>query len=102
MHPGSQPLQLALCSSMCGCRVITEFRDKESKKVVRKKGNDWRLLKAADASVHCVCPHILTGYRPALDYLDCLRSILRIHNETVNIWYVSKLKTTKTIEIITL
>jgi len=25
-------------------------------------------------------------YRPALDYVDCLRSILRIHNETVNIW----------------
>jgi len=71
---------------MCGCRVITEFRDNESKAVVRKKGNDWRLLKAADASVHCVCPHILTGYRPALDYIDCLRSIVRIHNETVNIW----------------
>ena len=45
---------------------------------------------------------ILTGYRPALGYVGCLRSILRIHNETVNIWYVSKLKTTKTIEIITL
>ena len=88
---------------MCGCRLTNEFRANDSKKaVVRGKGSDWRLLKAADASSHCVCPGILTGYRPALDYLDCLRSILRIHNETVNIWYVSKLKTTKTIEIITL
>ena len=86
MHPGSQLLQLALCSSMCGCRVITGLRDNESKAVVRKKGNDWRLLKAAEASLHCVCPDILTGYRPALDYVDCLRSIVRIHNETVNIW----------------
>ena len=90
-------------SAMCGCRLTNEFRANDSKKaVVRGKGSDWRLLKAADASSHCVCPGILTGYRPALDYLDCLRSILRIHNETVNIWYVSKLKTTKTIEIITL
>jgi adiponectin receptor len=60
--------------------------DNESKRVVRGKGSDWRLLKAGDASSHCVCPGILTGYRPALDYLDCFRSILRIHNETVNIW----------------
>ena len=82
-----QPLQLTLFSKMCGCPVIPQFRDKESKKaVVRGKGKDWRLLKAADASSHCVRPDILTGYRPTLDYLDCLRSILRIHNETVNIW----------------
>ena len=71
---------------MCGCRLITELTDNESKTVVRGKGSDWRLLKAGDASSHCVCPGIITGYRPALDYLDCFRSILRIHNETVNIW----------------
>ena len=72
---------------MCGCRLNTEFRDDESKKeVFRGKGRDWRLLKAVEASSHCVCPDILTGYRPALDYVDCLRSIVRIHNETVNIW----------------
>ena len=78
-----QPLQLILFSKMCDCPVIPQFRDKESKKAVVR---DWRLLKAADASSHCVRPDILTGYRPTLDYLDCLRSILRIHNETVNIW----------------
>ena len=32
------------------------------------------------------CNFILTGNRPALTYLACLRSLLRIHNETVNIW----------------
>ena len=65
----------------------SEFRDDESKKeVLRGKGRDWRLLKAVDASSHCASPDILTGYRPALDYVGCLFSILRVHNETVNIW----------------
>jgi len=73
---------------MCGwCQVVTEFGDNESKKaILRRKGSDWRLLKASEASLHSVRPDILNGYRPALDYRDCLRSILRIHNETVNIW----------------
>jgi len=43
-------------------------------------------MKAEEAPSHCVSPAILTGYRPALTYLACLRSLLRIHNETVNIW----------------
>ena len=49
---------------MCGfCQVVTKFGDNESKKgVVRGKGNDWRLLKASDASLHSVRPDILTGY----------------------------------------
>ena len=65
----------------------SEFRDDESKKeVLRGKGRDWRLLKAVDATSHCVSPDILTGYRPALDYVGCLFSILRVHNEIVNIW----------------
>ena len=29
---------------------------------------------------------IISGYRQRLDYEDCLRSIFRLHNETVNIW----------------
>jgi len=54
--------------------------------MVRKQGSGWRLMKAGEAPSHCVSPAILTGYRPALTYLACLRSVLRIHNETVNIW----------------
>ena len=29
---------------------------------------------------------IISGYRQRLEYEDCLRSIFRLHNETVNIW----------------
>ena len=91
---------------MCG--GITKD-DKEVKVVTREKGAGWRLRKAEEAPKHCVSPAILTGYRciimiviivinihvsliifteyrPALTYVACLRSILRIHNETVNIW----------------
>ena len=88
---------------MCG--GITKD-DEELKVVTREKGAGWRLRRAEEAPKHCVSPAILTGYRciimivinihvsviifteyrPALTYVACLRSILRIHNETVNIW----------------
>jgi len=70
---------------MCGGRGIT--KDEElAESAVREKGSGWRLLKAGEAPSHCISPAIVTGYRPALTYIACLRSVLRIHNETVNIW----------------
>ena len=90
---------------MCGaCRGITKDEGLTGSREVREKGTGWRLMKAEEAPSHCVSPAILTGYRymgciiltkcnfiltgnrPALTYLACLRSLLRIHNETVNIW----------------
>merc|ERR550517_941540 len=74
-------------SVMCGaCRGITKDEELTGSREVREKGTGWRLMKAGEAPSHCVSPAILTGYRPALTYLACLRSLLRIHNETVNIW----------------
>ena len=99
-------MQVGRCSEpgasvMCGGRGIT--KDEElAESAVREKGSGWRLLKAGEAPSHCISPAILTGYRqggysmltkfiltgcrPALTYIACLRSVLRIHNETVNIW----------------
>ena len=60
---GLSDRKTSFASAMCGCQVVTEFGDNESKKgVVRGKGSDWRLLKASDASSHSVRPGILSGY----------------------------------------
>jgi len=47
---------------------------------------DYDLLDIADVPEYAKENAITTGYRRPLDYLGCVRSILRLHNETVNIW----------------
>ena len=44
------------------------------------------LVQAADVSHSMRSPYITSGYRPTLSLASCVRSILVIHNETVNIW----------------
>merc|ERR1711892_1254262 len=45
-----------------------------------------RLVKAADVSDSMRCLFITSGYRPSLNWSSCVRSILVMHNETINIW----------------
>ena len=76
----SQPFALVMCGG------LHTNLDDDLKAVVREEGNKWRVVKAQDAPSHSVSMNITTGYRPALTIGACLRSLLRIHNETVNIW----------------
>jgi len=46
-----------------------------------------KLLKFQEAPSYLQFnPFIETGYRTPLSYLDCVRSVLSLHNETLNIW----------------
>ena len=47
-----------------------------------------KLLTRDQAPSHLTAsePYILTGYRPKLTLIGCLRSIFSVHNETFNIW----------------
>ena len=46
----------------------------------------YDLLDIAEVPDYAKEEAITTGYRKPLDYLGCVRSILWLHNETVNIW----------------
>jgi len=48
--------------------------------------NDFELLNIKDVPDYAKEEDITTGYRKPLDYQGCIRSILWLHNETVNIW----------------
>lgn len=45
-----------------------------------------RLHKITDIQNPNENPFILTGYRNRLNFLDCMRSLFLLHNETINIW----------------
>ena len=44
------------------------------------------LLKNQDVFEHCKYPYILSSYRPNYSYLECIKSIFKLHNETMNCW----------------
>ncbi|XP_023344521.1 progestin and adipoQ receptor family member 3 [Eurytemora carolleeae] len=44
------------------------------------------LLKGKDVPVFVREDSIYTGYRTTLGYTECIKSVFRLHNETVNIW----------------
>ena len=46
----------------------------------------FKLLKVQEVPDHHKEISIFGGYRQRLEYKDCLWSIFRLHNETVNIW----------------
>eukprot|EP01129_Flabellula_baltica_P016165 TRINITY_DN8488_c0_g1_i1.p1 TRINITY_DN8488_c0_g1~~TRINITY_DN8488_c0_g1_i1.p1 ORF type:complete len:282 (+),score=20.93 TRINITY_DN8488_c0_g1_i1:1225-2070(+) len=43
-------------------------------------------LKTDQVPHYCIRPHITTGYRSPHNIPLCLRSIITLHNETINIW----------------
>jgi len=51
-----------------------------------ENNNEYELLTVADVADYAKERSITTGYRRPLDYSGCLRSILWLHNETLNIW----------------
>ena len=49
--------------------------------------SDVRLLKVTEVDdFYRSNPFILTGYRDRTTFLGCLKSVLLLHNETINIW----------------
>ena len=48
--------------------------------------NVFDLLHVHDVPDHHKEISILTGYRQRLEYSDCMKSIFKLHNETINIW----------------
>jgi len=57
-----------------------------TKSSIQKSSGRIKLHKAADIDNPIDNPFILTGYRNRLSFLDCLRSLFLLHNETINIW----------------
>ena len=48
---------------------------------------DVKLLKITEVDdIYRSNPFILTGYRDKTTFLGCLKSLLVLHNETINIW----------------
>lgn len=47
---------------------------------------DFKLLNVQEVPDHHKEISIITGYRQRLEYQDCIKSIFKLHNETVNIW----------------
>ena len=54
--------------------------------VKRTENEEFKLLKVQEVPDHHKEISISDGYRQRLEYKDCLWSIFKIHNETVNIW----------------
>ena len=54
--------------------------------VRRTQHQQFKLLKVQEVPDHHKEISISGGYRQRLEYKDCLWSIFRLHNETVNIW----------------
>jgi len=54
--------------------------------VKRTENEEFKLLKVQEVPDHHKEISISGGYRQRLEYKDCLWSIFKIHNETVNIW----------------
>ena len=49
--------------------------------------SDVRLLKITEVEdIYRHNPFILTGYRDRTSVIGCLKSVLLLHNETINIW----------------
>jgi adiponectin receptor len=48
--------------------------------------NTSNMLSKHQAPIYSHEPYILCGYRPKLDFMECIKSIFSIHNQTVNIW----------------
>ena len=62
--------------------TVTSTRDD----VKRTENEEFKLLKVQEVPDHHKEISISGGYRQRLEYKDCLWSIFKIHNETVNIW----------------
>ena len=50
------------------------------------KTEDFKLLNVQEVPDHHKEISIITGYRQRLEYQECIKSIFKLHNETVNIW----------------
>lgn len=49
--------------------------------------SDVKLVKINEVdTIYRSNPFILTGYRDKTTFLGCLKSVLLLHNETINIW----------------
>ena len=64
------------------------FHEREDvrKKECGKEKDTFLLVNVSEVPEYQAMTAITSGYRQGLDYRDCLLSIFRLHNETVNIW----------------
>lgn len=65
-------------------KTILSFQEGEIRK--KNKKDAFMLVNVAGVPDYQVMIAITRGYRQGLDYKDCLLSIFRLHNETINIW----------------
>ena len=69
-------------------KTILSSHEKENdrKEECRKKKDIFKLVHVSEVPKCQVMTAITRGYRPGLDYQQCLLSIFRLHNEAINIW----------------
>jgi len=68
------------------CLKGCENEGNKMRAIVDEDEDNFSLLHVKDVPDHHKEISILTGYRQRMNYLDCFRSIFKLHNETVNIW----------------
>ena len=64
--------------------TVTRENTSEAAKWIEHQ--QFKLLKVQEVPDHHKEISIFGGYRQRLEYKDCLWSIFKLHNETVNIW----------------
>ena len=69
-------------------KTILSSHEKENdgKEEYRTKKDMFLLVNVSEVPTCQVMRAITRGYRQGLDYKQCLLSIFRLHNETINIW----------------
>ena len=61
-------------------------KENDRKEEYRTKKDTFMLVNVSEVPTCQVMTAITRGYRQGLDYKQCLLSIFRLHNETINIW----------------
>ena len=67
--------------------ILTKFGPNMAKSLMHWLKSDVKLVKITEVDdIYRHNPFILTGYREKTSFLGCLKSLLVLHNETINIW----------------
>ena len=68
-------------------KTTLSFHERDvRKKECGKEKDKFLLVNVSAVPEYQAMISITSGYRQRLDYKDCLLSIFRLHNETINIW----------------
>ena len=62
--------------------------EEDAHEYLKHRGGELELYAAQEIPAYLQRPFILTGYRMHQTQIECVRSIFRVHNETVSLAFV--------------